>query len=96
VKVKNFQRNYLVSEKFLTKFLYFFESENFQNLKMIESKKISTEITESEKYFTKIFVFRPKSDNFRNLKVIPKPKSENFQGKYLESEKFFTKLLYFS
>jgi len=50
VKVKNFQRNYLVSEKFFTKFSYFFESENFQNLKMIESKKNFNEITESEKY----------------------------------------------
>ena len=41
MKVKNFQRNHR-----------FFESENFQNLKMIESKKISinfNEITESEK-----------------------------------------------
>ncbi len=53
MKVKNFQRNYLVSEKFITKFSYFFESDNFQNLKMIESKKIFNEITESEKYFTK-------------------------------------------
>ncbi len=32
-KVKKFQRNYLESENFFTKFLYFFERENFQNLK---------------------------------------------------------------
>ena len=31
-KVKIFQRNYHKSEKFFTKFLYFFERENFQNL----------------------------------------------------------------
>ncbi len=43
-KVKNFQQNYLESEKFFTKFLYFFESENFQNLKVIESKKFSTKL----------------------------------------------------
>ncbi len=36
--------NYLESEKFFTKFSYFFESENFQNLKMIESKKFSTKL----------------------------------------------------
>ncbi len=43
-KVKNFQQNYLEIEKFFTKFSYFFESENFQNLKMIESKKFSTKL----------------------------------------------------
>jgi len=43
-KVKNFQRHYLESEKFFNKFSYFFESENFQNLKMIESKKYSTKL----------------------------------------------------
>ncbi len=32
-KVKNFQRNYLESEKFFSKFLYFLERENFQNPK---------------------------------------------------------------
>ena len=31
-KVKIFQQNYHKSEKFFTKFLYFFERENFQNL----------------------------------------------------------------
>ena len=50
-KVKNFQRNYLKSEKFFSKFSYF-ERENFQNLKVIESKKISTKLSESEKFFT--------------------------------------------
>ncbi len=37
-KVKNFQRNYLESEKLFSKFLYsyFLERENFQNLKVIE------------------------------------------------------------
>ena len=33
-KVKNFQRNYLESEKFFSKFSYFLERENFQNLKV--------------------------------------------------------------
>jgi len=32
-KVKNFQRNYLESEKFFSKFSYFLERENFQNPK---------------------------------------------------------------
>ncbi len=36
-KVKNFQRNYLESEKFFSKFSYFLERENFQNLK-VETK----------------------------------------------------------
>ena len=44
-KVKNFQRNYLESEKFFSKFSYFLERENFQNLNLkvrIFKKKIST------------------------------------------------------
>ena len=60
-KVKNFQRNYLESEKFFSKFSYFLERENFQNLKVIEnfqnikaieSKKIST------KLYLKVKIFR--------------------------------------
>jgi len=37
-KVKNFQRNYLESEKFFSKFSYFLElkGKNFQNLKVID------------------------------------------------------------
>ena len=35
-KVKNFQQNYLESEKFFSKFSYFLERENFQNLKVME------------------------------------------------------------
>ena len=50
-KVKNFQRNYLESEKFFSKFSYFLERENFQNLKVIESNKISTKLSEREKFF---------------------------------------------
>jgi hypothetical protein len=34
-KVKNFQQNYLESEKFFSKFSYFLERENFQNLKVM-------------------------------------------------------------
>ncbi len=34
LKVKNFQRNYLESKKFFSKFSYFLERENFQNLKV--------------------------------------------------------------
>jgi hypothetical protein len=41
--------------------------ENFQNLKAIESKKISTKLSESEKFLKP----KPKSN---------RPKSENFQG----------------
>ena len=33
-KVRNFLRNYLESEKFFSKFSYFLERENFQNLKV--------------------------------------------------------------
>jgi len=69
VKVKNFQRNYLVSEKFLTKFSYFFESENFQNLKMIESKKISTKLLKVKN------IPKPKSENFQgSLRRLQKSK----------------------
>jgi len=39
----------------------------------LKVKKISTKLLKVKKYFTKVFVFRPKSGNF------PKPKSENFQ-----------------
>ena len=54
-KVKNFQRNYLESEKFFSlSFRIFLElkGKNFQNLKVRdhrESKKNFNEITESEK-----------------------------------------------
>ena len=39
-KVKNFQRNYLESEKFFSKFSYFLElkGKNFQNLKVRQPK----------------------------------------------------------
>jgi hypothetical protein len=57
MKVKNFQPNYLVSEKFLTKFSYFFESENFQNLKTVQDTSVSETETETE------------NENFQNLKA---------------------------
>ena len=77
-KVKNFQRNYLESEKFFSKFSYFLEgkmkisgifleSENFQNLKMIDLN-------------LKVKIFKKKiSTKLLKVKNIPKPKSENFQ-----------------
>ena len=37
-------KNYLESEKSFNKFRNFFERENFQNLKVIESKKIFNKI----------------------------------------------------
>jgi hypothetical protein len=41
-KVKNFQRNYLESEKFFSKFSYFLElkGKNFQNLKVTKFPEI--------------------------------------------------------
>ena len=69
MKIKNFKRNYLVSEKFFTKFSYFFESENFQNLKMIESKKISTKLLKVKN------IPKPKSENFQgSLRRLQKSK----------------------
>ena len=68
-KVKNFQRNYLESEKFFSKFSYFLERENFQNLKVIENFQ-NLKAIESKKISTKLL----------KVKNIPKPKSENFQG----------------
>jgi len=52
-KVKNFQRNYLESEKFFSKFSYFLElkGKNFQNLKVSEIFVIVG--LESEKFFSK-------------------------------------------
>ena len=57
-KVKNFQRNYLESEKFFSKFSYFLERENFQNLKV--------RIPENFSLNFRIFF---ESENFQNLKV---------------------------
>jgi len=67
-KVKNFQRNYLESEKFFTKFSYFFERENFQNLKVIESQKFSTKLYESDKFL--LSLPKSESENFQNQKVV--------------------------
>jgi len=53
-KVKNFQRNYLESEKFFSKFSYFLERENYQNLKVIESKKIQRNYLKVKNFFTKL------------------------------------------
>ena len=55
-KVKNFQRNYLESEKFFSKFsryCYFLERENFQNLKVRipENFPLNFRFFESEKIF---------------------------------------------
>jgi len=53
-KVKNFQRNYLESEKFFSKFSrYFLERENFQNLKVRipENFSLNFRFFESEKIF---------------------------------------------
>jgi len=47
-KVKNFQRNYLESEKFFSKFSYFLERENFQNLKVRPKPKSETENENSQ------------------------------------------------
>ena len=65
----------------------FLESENFQNLKMID-------LNLKVKIFKEIFVFkkvRPKSGkvkNFqRNYLESGKPKSENFQGLRLQKSK---------
>ena len=61
-KVKNFQRNYLESEKFFSKFSYFLERENFQNLKVMELFKI---------FLNNCW------ENFQNLKVTKVTKTFN-------------------
>ncbi len=70
-KVKNFQRNYLESEKFFSKFSYFLERENFQNLKVRIPKPKSG----------------PKSENFRNLKAILNLKVKIFRESSPSSKK---------
>jgi len=55
--VKNFSLNFRI----------FLESENFQNLKMIESKKFSTKLLKAKNISLNL--------NFQNLNL--KPKSEN-------------------
>jgi ribosomal protein S4E len=50
-------------------FRIFFESENFQNLKMIESKKISTKLLKVKN------IPKPKSENFQgSLRRLQKSK----------------------
>ena len=43
-----FKEIILKVKNFFTKFSYVFESENFQNLKMIESKKFSTKLLKAK------------------------------------------------
>ena len=61
-KVKNFQRNYLESEKFFSKFSYF-------DLKMEKVKNFQRNYLESEKFFSKFSYFLER-ENFQNLKVM--------------------------
>ena len=80
-EVKNFQRNYLESEKFFSKFSYFLERENFQNLnckickiklreimrpKSVKVKNFQRNYLVSEKFFTK-FSFFFESEIFQNM-----------------------------
>jgi len=100
-KVKNFQRNYLESEKFFSKFSYsyFLERENFQNrisyflerVNFLRYLNLKVKIFK-KKISTKLLKVKniPERENFQNLKVM-----ENFQNlKVIEIEKIKIKQNY--
>jgi len=63
-KVKNFQRNYLESEKFFSKFSrYFLERENFQNLKV----RIPENFSLNFRFFLKVKKFSKSKNDLSKI-----------------------------
>ena len=67
-KVKNFQRNYLESEKFFSKFSYFLERENFQNLNL--KVRIPENFSLNFRIFLKVKKFSKSKNDLSKSKIL--------------------------